>query len=314
MPSIPGCSRSGRGHHGEARTPNGDFRMSLLRRRSEFPTDPLQCYARSSDRTQNHGPVARTLRSSDPGPKEIAHGSEAQLRILKGLDLATEAIASTLGPQGRSVIIERPDGGPQITSDGCTIARAIELPDRIADMGARIIREVAFRTAADAGDGATTAVVLAGTMAREGVKAIAAGLAPRAVSRGIDRAAAAALAGLARRARPVRSTRQLEAVGTVAADGDAEIGALLARAPRGDRGGGLPHGGGGIGSRNRAGNPYRHAFRGGVPVASIHHRRDARVRGDGGALRARPRRHDFELRRHRARRFEHSPSRASGCW
>ena len=174
--------------------------------------------------------MARTLRSSDSGPKEIVYGSEARARILKGVHLATEVVASTLGPHGRSVIIEMPGNSPQITRDGCTIARSIELQDRIADVGARILREVAFRTAADAGDGATTAVVLAGVMAREGVKAIAAGLAPRDVSRGIDRATAAALAGLARRARPVRSTRQLAAVGTIAAGGDAEIGWLPARA------------------------------------------------------------------------------------
>ena len=128
------------------------------------------------------------------------------------------------------MIIEVPDKAPQITRDGYTIARSIELPDRIADMGARIVREVAYRTDDSAGDGTTTAVVLAGAIAREGMKAIAAGLAPRGVSRGIERASGVALAGLERRARPLRSKRLLEAVGTVSAGGDTGIGVLVARA------------------------------------------------------------------------------------
>ena len=173
--------------------------------------------------------MARNLRNSDPGPKEIAQGSTARARILEGLELTFEAVASTLGPRGRSVIIEMPNKRPQITSDGYTIARSIELQDRIADMGARILREVAYRTGDSAGDGTTTAVVLAGSIAREGMKAVAAGLAPRDVSRGIDRATSAALAGLERRARPLRSRRQLSAVATVSAGGDTGIGVLVAR-------------------------------------------------------------------------------------
>ena len=174
--------------------------------------------------------MARTLRISDPGPKEIAHGSAARARLLEGLELTSEAVASTLGPRGRCVIIEVPNHAPQVTRDGYTIARSIELQDRIADMGARILREVAYRTDERAGDGTTTAVVLAGSIAREGMKAVAAGLAPRGVSRGIERASAAALAGLERRARPLCSRRQLSAAGTVSAGGDTEVGALLARA------------------------------------------------------------------------------------
>ena len=174
--------------------------------------------------------MARKLRISDPGPKEIAHGSAARARILEGLELTFEAVASTLGPRGRSVIIEKPNKGPQITCDGYTIARSIELQDRIADMGVRILQEVAYRTDDSAGDGTTTAVVLAGSIAREGMKAVAAGLAPHDVGRGIDRATAAALAGLERRAQPLRSRRQLSAVGTVSAGGDTVVGALVARA------------------------------------------------------------------------------------
>ena len=174
--------------------------------------------------------MARSLRNSDPGPKEIAHGSAARARILEGLALTTEAIASTLGPLGRSVIIERPGKGPQITRDGHTIARSIELEDRIADLGARIVQEVAHQTDDGVGDGTTTAVVLAGTLVREGMKAVAAGCAPRDLSRGIDRATAAALAGLGRRAQPLHTKRQLAAVATLSAGGENEVGALVARA------------------------------------------------------------------------------------
>ena len=128
------------------------------------------------------------------------------------------------------MIIEMPGQGPQITRSGHAVARSIELEDRFADMGARILREVAFRTDESVGDGATTAVVLAGTITREGLKAVAAGLAPHGVSRGIEVATEAALAGLERRTRPLRSKRLLEAVGTVSADGDTGIGKLVAQA------------------------------------------------------------------------------------
>ena len=174
--------------------------------------------------------MARTLRNSDPGPKEIVYGSAARARILEGFALTGEAVASTLGPRGRNVIIEMPGQGPQITRSGHAVARSIELEDRFADMGARILREVSHRTDDSVGDGATTAVVLAQTITREGLKAVAAGLAPRGVSRGIEVATEAALAGLERRARPLRSKRLLEAVGTVSADGDTGIGKLVARA------------------------------------------------------------------------------------
>lgn len=171
-----------------------------------------------------------TLRNNDSGSKEIVQGGAARLRMLKGFESITETVASTLGPFGRSVIIEDPHGRPQITRDGHTIARSIELWDRVADMGARILREITYQTDDRVGDGTTTAAVLAGKIAREGVKAITAGLAPLVVKRGIDRATAAALVGLERRARPMRSKHQVAAVGTVSANGDTKIGALVAQA------------------------------------------------------------------------------------
>ena len=174
--------------------------------------------------------MVATLRLTDPGPKDIALGAMARARVLAGIDLMADAVAVTLGPRGRTVLIEKPNAMPEISRDGYTVARAIELGDRAADMGARILREVAYQTADSAGDGTTTAVILAGAMAREGLRATAAGLAPLAVKRGIDRATAAALAGLERRARPLRSTAEVAHIGTVAANGDRQIGELLARA------------------------------------------------------------------------------------
>ena len=150
--------------------------------------------------------------------------------MLDGLTIMTEAVAATLGPRGRSVIIERQHAQPEISRDGHTVARSIELGDRIADMGARLVREVAYQTDDDAGDGTTTAIVLTGAMVCEGIKLIAGGLAPLAVKRGIDRAITAALAGMEQRAQPVTSHRQLAQVGTISANGDADIGELLARA------------------------------------------------------------------------------------
>lgn len=174
--------------------------------------------------------MAATLRLTDPGPKEIALGTTARARVLTGIDLVADAVAATLGPRGRTVLIERPNATAEISRDGYTVVRAIELGDRAADMGARIVREVAYQTDDSAGDGTTTAVILTGAMVRDGLRATAAGLAPLAVKRGIDRATAAALAGLERRARPLRSTAEIAHIGTISANGDRHVGELLARA------------------------------------------------------------------------------------
>ena len=174
--------------------------------------------------------MAATLRLTDPGPKEIALGTTARARVLTGIDLVADAVAATLGPRGRTVLIERANATAEISRDGYTVVRAIELGDRAADMGARIVREVAYQTDDSAGDGTTTAVILTGAMVRDGLRATAAGLAPLAVKRGIDRATAAALAGLERRARPLRATAEIAHVGTISANGDRHVGELLARA------------------------------------------------------------------------------------
>lgn len=174
--------------------------------------------------------MAATLRLTDPGPKEIALGTTARARVLTGIDLVADAVAATLGPRGRTVLIERANATAEISRDGYTVVRAIELGDRAADMGARIVREVAYQTDDSAGDGTTTAVILTGAMVRDGLRATAAGLAPLAVKRGIDRATAAALAGLERRARPLRSTAEIAHIGTISANGDRHVGELLARA------------------------------------------------------------------------------------
>ncbi|MBM3517978.1 MAG: chaperonin GroEL, partial [Alphaproteobacteria bacterium] len=171
-----------------------------------------------------------SYRLTDPGPKDIALGPRARRLLLEGVATALEAVAATLGPHGATVLIERPHASPEISRDGYTVVRAIELWDRTADLGARLLREVAHRTNDAVGDGTTTAVVLAGCMIRAGVKVVAAGLDPIGVKSGMDRASAAATAVLAAAARRTESEAELAHVATVSANGDSALGRLLAEA------------------------------------------------------------------------------------
>ena len=156
--------------------------------------------------------------------------ASARRRLLRGADLLARTVTVTLGPRGRNVVIENPLGAPSITKDGVTVAREIELADRFANTGARLIREVAMRSSTEAGDGTTTVMVLAHAILREGVKAVAAGLDPMEVKRGIDVAVDAAVADIRRRARKVATGAQLAGIATIAANGDRDLGRLLSQA------------------------------------------------------------------------------------
>ena len=162
--------------------------------------------------------------------KEVKFGSDARAKMLRGVDILADAVKVTLGPKGRNVVIEKSFGAPRITKDGVTVAKEIELADKFENMGAQMVREVASRTADQAGDGTTTATVLAQSIVREGCKAVAAGLNPMDLKRGIDLAVAAVHEDVKKRSRKVSTNAEIAQVGTISANGETEIGAMIARA------------------------------------------------------------------------------------
>jgi chaperonin GroEL len=161
--------------------------------------------------------------------KQVVHGEESRAAILRGINQLAEAVKITLGPKGRNVVIDKKFGSPTITKDGVTVAKEIELKDALENMGAQMVREVASKTSDVAGDGTTTATVLAQAIFREGVKTVAAGGNPMAIKRGIDKAVERATDEIHRLAKPVKGD-MIAQVGTVSANGDAAIGTIIARA------------------------------------------------------------------------------------
>jgi chaperonin GroEL len=162
--------------------------------------------------------------------KEVRFSSDAREKMLRGVDTLANAVKVTLGPKGRNVVIERSFGAPRITKDGVTVAKEIELADKFENMGAQMVREVASRTNDLAGDGTTTATVLAQAIVREGTKAVAAGMNPMDLKRGIDLAVEVVSNDLAKNAKKVTSNAEIAQVATISANGDTEIGQFLAEA------------------------------------------------------------------------------------
>ncbi|WP_283177518.1 chaperonin GroEL [Gemmobacter sp. 24YEA27] len=162
--------------------------------------------------------------------KDVIFGDEARSRMMKGIDILADTVRITLGPKGRNVILDRNHAPPRIAKDGVTVAQEIELSDRFGNMGAHLVREVASRTHDEAGDGTTTATVLAQAIVREGMKAVAAGMNPMDLKRGIDRAVRLAVTGLRDMSRPVTDSDEIVRVGTISANGDAAIGRQIADA------------------------------------------------------------------------------------
>ncbi|PYS93575.1 MAG: chaperonin GroEL [Acidobacteria bacterium] len=161
--------------------------------------------------------------------KQIVHGGESRAAILRGVNQLADAVKITLGPKGRNVILDKKYGSPTITKDGVTVAKEIELKDSLENMGAQMVKEVASKTSDVAGDGTTTATVLAQAIFREGVKTVAAGANPMALKRGIDKAVERATAEIKKMAKPVKG-EMIAQVGTISANGDATIGELIAEA------------------------------------------------------------------------------------
>ena len=162
--------------------------------------------------------------------KDVRFSADARDKMLRGVDILADAVKVTLGPKGRNVVIEKSFGAPRITKDGVSVAKEIELADKFENMGAQMLREVASKTADLAGDGTTTATVLAQAIVREGAKSVAAGINPMDLKRGIDMAVDAVVTELKARSKKVTTNEEIAQVGTISANGDREIGDMLARA------------------------------------------------------------------------------------
>src|SRR5690349_2454034 len=162
--------------------------------------------------------------------KDVKFSRDARERILRGVDILADAVKVTLGPKGRNVVIDKSFGAPRITKDGVTVAKEIELEDKFENMGAQMVREVASKTNDLAGDGTTTATVLAQAIVKEGAKAVAAGMNPMDLKRGIDLAVEAVVKDLTKNAKNVTANAEIAQIATISANGDTEIGRFLAEA------------------------------------------------------------------------------------
>jgi chaperonin GroEL len=162
--------------------------------------------------------------------KDVKFSGDARDRMLRGVEILNNAVKVTLGPKGRNVVLDKSFGAPRITKDGVTVAKEIELEDKFENMGAQMVREVSSKTSEKAGDGTTTATVLAASIVREGAKAVAAGMNPMDLKRGVDLAVAEAIKDIQKRAREVKSSKEVAQVGTISANGDESIGEMIARA------------------------------------------------------------------------------------
>ncbi|MFA6987236.1 MAG: TCP-1/cpn60 chaperonin family protein, partial [Arenimonas sp.] len=162
--------------------------------------------------------------------KEIRFGEDARARMVKGVNILANAVKATLGPKGRNVVLDKSYGAPTITKDGVSVAKEIELADKFENMGAQMVKEVASKTSDIAGDGTTTATVLAQAIIREGMKAVAAGMNPMDLKRGMDKAVIAAVAELKNISKPCATSKEIAQVGSISANSDENIGELIAKA------------------------------------------------------------------------------------
>ena len=162
--------------------------------------------------------------------KDVRFSTDARDKMLRGVDILANAVKVTLGPKGRNVVLDKSFGAPRITKDGVTVAKEIELSDKFENMGAQMVREVASKTSTVAGDGTTTATVLAHAIVREGAKSVAAGMNPMDLKRGVDLAVEAVVKDLQARAKKVSTNDEIAQVGTISANGDTTIGEMIAQA------------------------------------------------------------------------------------
>ena len=161
--------------------------------------------------------------------KIVKFNTEARNSMLRGVDILANSVKVTLGPKGRNVVIDKSFGAPRITKDGVTVAKEIELEDKFENMGAQMVKEVASKTNDEAGDGTTTATVLAQAIAKEGCKYVAAGMNPMDVKRGIDTAIETVIADIKKSSKKVKTSEEIAQVGTISANGEKEIGDMIAK-------------------------------------------------------------------------------------
>src|SRR5262250_2797315 len=162
--------------------------------------------------------------------KDVKFSSDARDRMLRGVDILADAVKVTLGPKGRNVVIDKAYGAPRITKDGVTVAKEIELKDKFENMGAQMLREVASKTNDVAGDGTTTATVLAQSIVQEGMKFVAAGMNPMDLKRGVDKAVESTVAELKKISKPTTTSKEIAQVGSISANADDSIGKIIADA------------------------------------------------------------------------------------
>src|SRR3989442_11998968 len=162
--------------------------------------------------------------------KEVKFSVEARDKMLRGIDILTNAVRVTLGPKGRNVVLDKSFSAPRITKDGVTVAKEIELEDKFENMGAQMVREVASKTSDQAGDGTTTATIVAQAIVREGAKAVAAGMNPMDLKRGVDLAVNAVVEDIKKRSKKISTNEEIAQVGTISANGERDIGEMIAQA------------------------------------------------------------------------------------
>src|SRR3954454_14571219 len=162
--------------------------------------------------------------------KDVIFGGDARARMIEGVNILANAVKVTLGPKGRNVVLERSFGAPTVTKDGVSVAKEIELKDKLQNMGAQMVKEVASKTSDNAGDGTTTATVLAQAVVREGMKYVAAGMNPMDLKRGIDKAVTALVEELRKATKPTTTSKEIAQVGTISANSDDSIGKIIADA------------------------------------------------------------------------------------
>ena len=162
--------------------------------------------------------------------KDVVFGDAARAKMVEGVNILANAVKVTLGPKGRNVVLERSFGAPTVTKDGVSVAKEIELKDKLMNMGAQMVKEVASKTSDNAGDGTTTATVLAQAIVREGMKYVAAGMNPMDLKRGIDKAVTQVVEEIGKRSKKVKNSEEIAQVGTISANGESAIGDMIANA------------------------------------------------------------------------------------
>ena len=227
--------------------------------------------------------------------KDVKFSQDARDRMLRGVDILANAVKITLGPKGRNVVLEKSFGAPRITKDGVTVAKEIELEDKFENMGAQMVKEVASKTSDAAGDGTTTATVLAQAIVKEGAKSVAAGANPMDLKRGIDQAVHAVVEQLKSKSKKVTNNEEIAQVGTVSANGDTEIGKMIAEAMEKVGKEGVITVEEAKSMETELRRRRRHAVRPRLHLALLHHQCRKDGRRTGGALHPDPREEAGEL-------------------